>query len=93
LRELPFSELKLHSGFVEGCFQDEQSAGVCKAAIDLAHRFGATTVATGLENEADLAALQSMGCDAAQGPLLAEPMAKSKLMWICLATSGQTWFT
>jgi EAL domain-containing protein (putative c-di-GMP-specific phosphodiesterase class I)/FixJ family two-component response regulator len=93
LRELPFSELKLHSGFVEGCAQDAKSAGVCKAAIDLAHRFGATTVATGVEDEADLVALQRMGCDTAQGPLLAEPMPKSKLMWVCLATAGQPWFT
>ena len=93
LLELPFSELKLHPGFVGGCAQDERSAGVCKAAIDLAHRFDATAVATGLENDADLVALQSMGCDAAQGPLLAEPMPKSNFMSICLATAGQPWFT
>jgi EAL domain-containing protein (putative c-di-GMP-specific phosphodiesterase class I) len=93
LRELPFSELKLHPAFVDGCAEDARSAGVCKAAIDLAHRFGATAVATGLENEADLNTLQGMGCNAAQGPLLAEPMPKSKLMWIGLATAGQPWFT
>jgi EAL domain-containing protein (putative c-di-GMP-specific phosphodiesterase class I) len=93
LRDLPFSELKLHPEFVEGCAQDAKSAGVCRAAIDLAHRLGATAVATGLEHDADLVALQSMGCDAGQGPLLAEPMPKSKLMWICLATAGQPWLT
>jgi EAL domain-containing protein (putative c-di-GMP-specific phosphodiesterase class I)/ActR/RegA family two-component response regulator len=93
LLQLPFSELQLHPGFVGGCAQDEASAGLCKAAIDLAHRFRATAVATGLENEADLEALKNMNCDAAQGPLLAEPMPKSKLMSICLATASQTWFT
>jgi EAL domain-containing protein (putative c-di-GMP-specific phosphodiesterase class I)/ActR/RegA family two-component response regulator len=93
LRELPFGELKLNPAFVEGCNQDERSARVCKAAIDLAHRFGATAVATGLATEADLMALQSMGCDVAQGPFLGEPMSKSKLMMITLASGRQNWFT
>jgi EAL domain-containing protein (putative c-di-GMP-specific phosphodiesterase class I)/CheY-like chemotaxis protein len=80
LRELPFSELKLHPGFVAGCGRDDKNAGICRAAIDLAHRFGILAVADGLESEADVRALQSMGCDVGQGPLLAEPMPKSELM-------------
>jgi EAL domain-containing protein (putative c-di-GMP-specific phosphodiesterase class I)/ActR/RegA family two-component response regulator len=80
LRELPFSELKLHPGFVAGCGQDDKNAGICRAAIDLAHRFGIVAVADGLESEADMRALQGMGCDVGQGPLLAEPMPKSELM-------------
>jgi EAL domain-containing protein (putative c-di-GMP-specific phosphodiesterase class I) len=80
LRELPFSELKLHPGFVAGCGRDDKNAGICRAAIDLAHRFGIVAVADGLESEADVRALQSMGCDVGQGPLLAEPMPKSELM-------------
>ena len=80
LRELPFSELKLHPGFVAGCGQDDKNASICRAAIDLAHRFGIVAVADGLESEADLRAIQSMGCDVGQGPLLAEPMSKSELI-------------
>jgi EAL domain-containing protein (putative c-di-GMP-specific phosphodiesterase class I) len=45
LRELPFSELKLHPGFVAGCAYDDKNAGICRAAIDLAHRFGIVAVA------------------------------------------------
>ena len=41
---------------------------------------GIIAVADGLESEADMRALQSMGCDVGQGPLLAEPMPKSELM-------------
>jgi EAL domain-containing protein (putative c-di-GMP-specific phosphodiesterase class I)/CheY-like chemotaxis protein len=93
LRELPFSELTLHPGFAGGCAQDERSAGICKAAIDLAHRFGAAAVATGLEQDEDLRVLQNMGCDAAQGPLFGLPMPKPKLMMVCLASVGQPWFT
>lgn len=80
LRELPFSELKLHPGFVAGCETDDKNAGICRAAIDLAHRFGIVAIADGLESEADLRILQGMGCDIGQGPLFAEPMPKSELM-------------
>lgn len=80
LRELPFSELRLHPGFVAGCAYDEKNAGICRAAIDLAHRFGIVAVASGLESEADLATLWEMGCDVGQGPLFAEPMPKSEFM-------------
>ena len=93
LLELPFSELKLHPGFVGGCARDEKNAGICKAAIELAHRFGATAVATGLEHEDDLRVLQNMGCDAAQGPLFVLPMPKPKLMLMCLGSLGKPWFT
>ena len=80
LRELPFGELKLHPGFVAGCGRDDKNAGICRAAIDLAHRFGIVAVADGLESEADMRAVQGMGCDVGQGPVLAEPMPKSELM-------------
>ena len=80
LRELPFSELKLHPGFVAGCAGDARNAGICRASIELAHRFEVATVADGVENESDLRALQSMDCDAGQGPYLAEPMPKSQFI-------------
>lgn len=94
LRELPFSELKLHAGFVAGCAHDARNAGICRAAIDLAHRFEVVAVADGLENMSDLRALQSMGCDAGQGPLLAEPMPKSQFIAaLCeRARINQAWF-
>jgi hypothetical protein len=50
LRELPFSELKLHPGFVAGCADDARNAGICRASIELAHRFEVMTVADGLDN-------------------------------------------
>ena len=95
LRELPFSELKLHAGFVGGCAEDARNAGVCHAAIDLAHRFDVIAVADGLENTSDLRALQSMGCDAGQGPLLAEPVPRSQFIAaLCeRARTNQAWFT
>ena len=51
--------------------------GICKAVIDLAHHFGTTAVAEGVENTADLQAIHEMGCDIGQGFLLAPPMPKA----------------
>ena len=80
LRELPFHELKLHAGFVAGCAEDARNFGICRAAVDLAHRFGISAVADGVDNASDLRALRRMGCDAAQGPVISEPLAKSQFM-------------
>ena len=49
LRELPFGELKLDRGFVDGCAGDARNAGICRAIIELAHQFGVAAVAEGLE--------------------------------------------
>ena len=75
LKDLPFSELKIDGQFVAGCGSDTLKHGVCQTIVDLAHRFGATVCAEGVEKADDLDALIAMGCDAAQGFLLAKPMA------------------
>jgi EAL domain-containing protein (putative c-di-GMP-specific phosphodiesterase class I) len=79
LSELPFSEMKLHPRFVAGCATDARNAGVCRAAIELAHRFEIVAVADGITDAADLRALRRMGCDLGQGALLGEPMPRAQL--------------
>jgi EAL domain-containing protein (putative c-di-GMP-specific phosphodiesterase class I)/CheY-like chemotaxis protein len=74
LRELPFAELKLDASFVKNCGQDSTNAGICQAVINLAHNFGAVAVAEGLEDPADIQAIQAMGCDIGQGFAFARPM-------------------
>jgi EAL domain-containing protein (putative c-di-GMP-specific phosphodiesterase class I) len=80
LKHFPFSELKLDMSFVHGCAINSQNAGLCKAAVDLAHSFGAVAVAEGIEQAADLRALFQMGCDLGQGYLLAPPMSMERLL-------------
>jgi EAL domain-containing protein (putative c-di-GMP-specific phosphodiesterase class I) len=74
LRELPFAELKIDHTFVKNCAVEGTNGAICQTAIDLAHRFGSVAVAEGIENVADLQALQVMRCDFGQGVLLAPPM-------------------
>jgi EAL domain-containing protein (putative c-di-GMP-specific phosphodiesterase class I) len=78
LRELPFAELKLDDTFVKNCATEGANGAICQTAIDLAHRFGSKAVAEGIENLADLQALQVMRCDFGQGILLAPPMPRDR---------------
>ena len=80
LRELPFGELKLDRGFVDGCAGDARNAGICRAIIELAHQFGVAAVAEGLEDVADIRAIRDMGCDVGQGYYFARPMPKAKFI-------------
>jgi EAL domain-containing protein (putative c-di-GMP-specific phosphodiesterase class I) len=80
LRDLPFSELKLHALFVKNCAADVTNAAICQTAIDLAHRFGSVVVAEGIDTIADLQALIVMGCDLGQGMLLAPPLPKERFL-------------
>ena len=80
LRELPFAELKIDHTFVKNCAVEGTNGAICQTAIDLAHRFGSKAVAEGIENVADLQALQVMRCDFGQGVLLAPPMPKERFI-------------
>ncbi len=80
LDALPFAELKLARTFVADCGGDRVNAPLCKQMIDLAHGFGATTVAMGIEKAGDAVALVSMGCDFGQGFLLGQPMPEERFI-------------
>jgi EAL domain-containing protein (putative c-di-GMP-specific phosphodiesterase class I)/CheY-like chemotaxis protein len=80
LKQLPFAEVKLDRALVADCGEDHNNASLCQTAIDLAHHFGATVVAEGIEKRSELQALTAMGCDIGQGFLFAPPMAQDKLV-------------
>ena len=75
---MPFAEFKLDRAFVADCGTDRVNAPLCKTVIDLAHNFGRSTVAMGIEKAADAVALVSMGCDYGQGFLLGQPMPEER---------------
>jgi EAL domain-containing protein (putative c-di-GMP-specific phosphodiesterase class I) len=80
LKAMPFAELKLDQVHVTNCGTDKIKAPLCKTVIDLAHNFGSTAVAVGIEKAADAMALVSMGCDYGQGFLLGQPMAEERFI-------------
>jgi EAL domain-containing protein (putative c-di-GMP-specific phosphodiesterase class I) len=74
LLELPCNELKIDRQFVDNCAKDPLKHALCQTVVDLAHRFGITVCAEGIETAGDLRTLIEVGCDSAQGFLFARPM-------------------
>lgn len=66
LKRLPVDELKIDKSFVMN-IADPRDEAVVRTAIELAHKFGLTAVAEGVEDEASLVRLQQLGCETAQG--------------------------
>lgn len=83
LSRLPFTELKADRTFVNHAHTKWQSRTILESAIGMGHRLGLTTVAEGIETQAELDLLRSLGCMYAQGNLITPPMPASALLpWI-----------
>lgn len=78
-KTIPADELKVDRSFVSSLLTDPASADITQLIVDLAHRFGLTVAAEGVEDEATLHALKRIGCDAAQGYLFGKPMPSAEL--------------
>jgi EAL domain-containing protein (putative c-di-GMP-specific phosphodiesterase class I) len=74
LARCPFSELKIDRVFVDGASKRPNRQVVLESAIHLGQRLAITTVAEGVETAADWNLLRGMGCELAQGYLVAKPM-------------------
>jgi EAL domain-containing protein (putative c-di-GMP-specific phosphodiesterase class I) len=74
LSTLPLHELKIDKSFVLDMLNDSSHAAIVRSVIDLAHNLGFEVVAEGVETVQILDALTALGCDIAQGYLLARPM-------------------
>jgi len=83
LQMLPFSELKIDRAFVQDCDHSKQSSVIVKTIIDLAHNLDLTCVAEGVESEAQLSLLRSLGCEMVQGYLISKPLLPdAATMWL-----------
>ena len=83
LQKLPLDGVKIDRSFVAPLLHDDNTSAIVRAAIDLSHALGLDTVAEGVEDEATLQRLKEMGCDAAQGYLIARPMRGADVLsWV-----------
>ena len=74
LRQLPFTEVKIDRLFIEDAPVSDDSRLIVKSVIDLAHGLGLTVTAEGIETVEQLRLLRELGCDVAQGYLIAQPL-------------------
>ena len=79
LKRFPVESLKVDQVFVDGLGTDPDDTSIVAAVVNLAHSLGLAAVAEGLENEVQLAALRTMGCDYAQGYLFGAPKASEEI--------------
>ena len=74
LRRFPIDTVKIDQSFVRDLTVDIDDAAIVTAIIAMARSLGLYVVAEGVETPAQLAMLQRIGCESAQGYHLARPM-------------------
>jgi diguanylate cyclase (GGDEF)-like protein len=74
LQRLPVDAIKIDQSFVRNMPASDESAKIVRSTIELAHNLELGVVAEGVETEPVLERLAALGCDAAQGYLISEPM-------------------
>lgn len=74
LRQLPVSRVKIDRSLVSEIAIREDAGIIVKAVAAMARGLGLECVASGVENEAQLACLHAMGCDEWQGVLFSPPL-------------------
>ncbi len=74
LRKCPASEVKIDRSFINMLTQSKRDRIMVNSTIELAHSLGQCVVAEGVEDPQTLEFLHKMGCDIAQGYLIARPM-------------------
>jgi len=90
-RDIPVDELKIDQSFVRGLLADPACADITTLIIDLAHRFGLSVVAEGVEDEATFLALAQRGCDVVQGHHFGAAMASAAYAkWLAQAAGTRT---
>jgi EAL domain-containing protein (putative c-di-GMP-specific phosphodiesterase class I) len=85
LTRVPFTEFKIDQSFVTGCAVNPSSRTIVESSAQMARRLGIKSVAEGVETQADWDLLKAVGCDQAQGYLIAKPMQEHAFLAFCSA--------
>ena len=89
LKHLAVDYLKIDIQFVRDLLTDDSDRQVVRAIIGVAKQFAIKTIAEGVENQATLEALRSMGADYAQGYWIGRPAPLDEL-WTPTAAQEDT---
>lgn len=88
LEKLPFDELKVDRSFIAAMTGSPGSRKIVAAVIGLGKSLGMTTVAEGVENETQAAAMRAMGCALAQGWHFGRPAPAEEIPRMVAAARG-----
>lgn len=79
LQQLPLDRIKVDRAFVN-TVATEGGGLIAETIVSLGKRIGLSTIAEGVETQAQLNAILAMGCDEVQGYLFAKPMPAPQLI-------------
>lgn len=88
LREFPIDVLKIDRSFIGGMTDSPQGGALIRTFVQLGKALGIQTHAEGIEQPAQLRALQEEGCDVGQGYLFAKPMLPEALEALISRSGG-----
>jgi diguanylate cyclase (GGDEF)-like protein len=91
LKLFPVRTLKIDRSFVKDIETDQSDADICDVTVLLAHKLGLDVVAEGVETEAQLKYLLSIGCEKLQGYLISKPLPADALERFIGNTPPVTW--
>jgi diguanylate cyclase (GGDEF)-like protein/PAS domain S-box-containing protein len=92
IRRYPLTAIKIDRAFVNGIIDHNEDRAVIAAMVGMAGALDLEVVGEGVETEEQLHALRTIGCDKAQGYLIARPLAPADVKpWI--ETRGRGWRT
>jgi diguanylate cyclase (GGDEF)-like protein/PAS domain S-box-containing protein len=74
LKQFPVHEVKVDSAFVKEVADSRVDSAIVRAVIDLANAIGIAAVAEGVETSDQVAGLQTLGCQVAQGFFYSPPL-------------------
>lgn len=74
LKRLPIDVLKIDRSFISALPDDPDDAAISQAIVNLGHTLNMKIVAEGVETDAQYEFLRGLGCDFAQGYLIAAPL-------------------
>ncbi|MDJ0748787.1 MAG: EAL domain-containing protein [Woeseiaceae bacterium] len=90
LQQFPISTLKIDKSFVRDVVTNPDSATIVDTIIQMGRNMDMDVVAEGVEDEAQLAFLQTLGCTYVQGLLFGEPMSADNYLELQLAQADGT---
>ena len=74
LKRYPLDCLKIDQAFVRNITQDVGDAAITRAIVAMAHSFGMSVIAEGVETMEQLEFLRTLGCEEFQGYLFSKPV-------------------
>ncbi len=85
LKKLPVDVLKIDRSFISDIESDSSDSAIVAGIIALAKNLGMSTVAEGVETEAQRCILQQLGCDSFQGYLVSKPVTPQRFAELFLS--------